>query len=409
MKTKLEDRPTKTQRRLLIQHMKDTRHIEGKGKDRKYQWQKITMELNAIGPPKDVAQWKKQWQNLRLSTRKKLQEISRRHPGSPIPELNEEDNEIMEIEASQADSHYGTLPQGQGNNVPLVTNFKQENMSNYNTYNMDYQQQPIEQYQPSTSQINAAATNQEVPIPGETTTVKVKRKYKKRIKKENIPNDDNTGPQNYIQPKTKLSMEIKSRTYKGMCEIAKHGKKKKKHMDSDELFLMSFVGELKKIPEYKKLEVKSDIIAIFKKWSTKTQETQVSPENIEESNVPQPIEVETQPQEPHREKLFELEKPFNQRPVSQQSQNSNSLGGPSSPLNLQQTNQNQQNNSNHHFNVQHNSLLHSVQQLIPLPQQQNLQQLQHQQQQQQPLINQHHGVNSLPTQHFPIYQRYGNL
>jgi len=290
-KTKLEDRPTKTQRRLLIQHMKDTRHIEGKGKDRKYQWQKVTLELNAIGPPKDLAQWKKQWQNMRLSTRKKLQEISRRHPGSPIPELTEEDNEIMEIEASQADANYSTFPHvvanaanAAANNMSLMTNFKQENVSNFNNYNMDYQQQPeqqqqMQQYQPSTSQGNVG----EQPLSQEEPEAagKGKRKYKKRIKKENIPNDDISNL-NYIQPKTKMSMEIKSRTYKGMCEIAKHGKKKKKHMDSDELFLLSFVGELKKIPEYKKLEVKSDIIAIFKKkWGTKSQETQVSEKNIE--------------------------------------------------------------------------------------------------------------------------------
>jgi hypothetical protein len=78
--------------------------------------------------------------------------------------------------------------------------------------------------------------------------------------------------------KRKQRNEIEETEFKLLNEMTKRLAQKenasrKEEDDEDKLFLLSFVKEIKKIPEDNKLDAKSEIIQTIKKWQKTAQQT----------------------------------------------------------------------------------------------------------------------------------------
>lgn len=282
MKCYFQDRVTKSQKKLLISLLKEVKYVEGK-KEREHYWEKIQASLNKIGPKKTIIQWKKVskcfyvrislifiefqcWRDMRLSTRKKLAEIKRSQNTSPPPgiEITQEDNDIIDIVGSEY--FYDELGE-----------IKTEPSSSF---------MPQFEYTPENlcdtilSINSSGGGGQQHPHPHKDSVTA------HHHPQEDLPHSSENNIFNFASPTSSVSSSshlkrslghappepFEDKILKLMQDTASYCSRKRanRQSDVDKLFLLSLSDDLKKIPEEYKLDVKSELIQVLKKWQNKS-------------------------------------------------------------------------------------------------------------------------------------------
>lgn len=204
---------------------------------------------------------------MRLSTRKKLAEIKRSQNTSPPPgiEITQEDNDIIDIVGSEY--FYDELGE-----------IKTEPSSSF---------MPQFEYTPENLcdtilSINSTGGGQQHQPGGHHKDTVTAHHHPQ----EDLPHSSENNIFNFTSPTSSVSSSshlkrslghtppepFEDKILKLMQDTASYCSRKRanRQTDVDKLFLLSLSDDLKKIPEEYKLDVKSELIQVLKKWQTKS-------------------------------------------------------------------------------------------------------------------------------------------
>ncbi|KAL5281137.1 hypothetical protein ACFFRR_004883 [Megaselia abdita] len=256
------DRVTKSQKKLLISLLKEVKYIEGK-KEREHYWEKIQASLNKIGPKKTIIQWKKCWRDMRLSTRKKLAEIKRSQNTSPPPgiEITQEDNDIIDIVGSEYFyDELGEIKTEPSSSFMPQFEYTPENLcdtilsiNNSGGQQQHHKDSVTAHHHPQQEDLPHSSENNIFNFASPTSSVSSSSHLKRSL--------GHTPPEPFEDKILKLMQDTAS-----YCSR----KRANRQTDVDKLFLLSLSDDLKKIPEEFKLDVKSELIQVLKKWQNKS-------------------------------------------------------------------------------------------------------------------------------------------
>ncbi|XP_043641573.1 putative uncharacterized protein DDB_G0288537 [Drosophila teissieri] len=299
------DRVTKPQKKMLITLLRETKYMEGK-KEKEWYWEKIQAALNTIGPKKTIIQWKKCWRDMRLTTRKKLAELKRCQlsGGSPPPgiELNQEDNDIIDIVGTEYfyEEMNGEL---KAENFLTGLDYAPEHLCDailtaavgHHQHNMQHQKDPQShagQQQQQDHHTNDGETND---APGSSNGGSYQGHPVPQLQAHNGSGgggEHGAGGQSHsgmlqhpafhggLHPHLlrrqhgsgSLSREspFEEKLLQFMQDAFPKKSKKRKNRDPDKLFLLSLYEEIKRVPEEIRLDVKSELMQILKKYQKKS-------------------------------------------------------------------------------------------------------------------------------------------
>eukprot|EP00099_Drosophila_melanogaster_P019662 NP_610994.1 uncharacterized protein Dmel_CG10209, isoform A [Drosophila melanogaster] len=299
------DRVTKPQKKMLITLLRETKYMEGK-KEKEWYWEKIQAALNTIGPKKTIIQWKKCWRDMRLTTRKKLAELKRCQlsGGSPPPgiELNQEDNDIIDIVGTEYfyEEMNGEL---KAENFLTGLDYAPEHLCDailtaavgHHQHNMQHQKDPQShagQQQQQDHHTNDGETND---APGSSNGGSYQGHPVSQLQAHNGSGgggEHSGGGQSHsgmlqhpafhggLHPHLlrrqhgsgSLSREspFEEKLLQFMQDAFPKKSKKRKNRDPDKLFLLSLYEEIKRVPEEIRLDVKSELMQILKKYQKKS-------------------------------------------------------------------------------------------------------------------------------------------
>ncbi|XP_011296289.1 uncharacterized protein LOC101900644 isoform X2 [Musca domestica] len=306
------DRVTKPQKKMLITLLRETKFMEGK-KEKEWYWEKIQEALNRIGPKKTIIQWKKCWRDMRLTTRKKLAELKRCQMagGSPPPgiELSQEDNDIIDIVGTE---YFYEEMNGELKPENFITGFDyvpehfcdailtaaavssgQQHMQHQKE---QQQQQHAQQQQQQDHHTNDGETND---APGSSNHADTQagpfgQANVSQMTGQNGDHSNSTGTlqQHNILPNHPafsggLHPHLMRRQHQATAAFHREAafeekllqfmqdafpkkSKKRKSRDPDKLFLLSLYEEIKRVPEDIRLDVKSELIQVLKRYQKKS-------------------------------------------------------------------------------------------------------------------------------------------
>ncbi|XP_030388377.1 putative cyclin-dependent serine/threonine-protein kinase DDB_G0272797/DDB_G0274007 isoform X2 [Scaptodrosophila lebanonensis] len=296
------DRVTKPQKKMLITLLRETKYMEGK-KEKEWYWEKIQAALNTIGPKKTIIQWKKCWRDMRLTTRKKLAELKRCQlsGGSPPPgiELNQEDNDIIDIVGTEYFyeemngelkpenfmSSFDYVPEHFCDAILTAAAGQQQHMQHQ-------KDQQAHGQQPHDHHTNDGETND---APGSSNGASFQGQGVGQMGQGHNGAEHGSGsaggqshtaiPQHPafhggLHPhllrrshgNSALQREtpFEEKLLQFMQDAFPKKSKKRKQRDPDKLFLLSLYDEIKRVPEEIRLDVKSELIQILKKYQKKS-------------------------------------------------------------------------------------------------------------------------------------------
>ncbi|KAH8280517.1 hypothetical protein KR018_009062, partial [Drosophila ironensis] len=316
-----QDRVTKPQKKMLITLLRDTKYMEGK-KEKEWYWEKIQGALNTIGPKKTIIQWKKVsvriqrslitnyfrlqcWRDMRLTTRKKLAELKRCQlsGGSPPPgiELNQEDNDIIDIVGTEYfyEEMNGEL---KPENFMSGFDYAPEHLCDailtaavgHHQQQLQHQKDPQShagQQPPQDHHTNDGETND---APGSSNGGSYQGQPVTQLQAHNGSGGDHPGgtqshsgmPQHpafhsglhphllrrqHGSGTVSRESPFEEKLLQFMQDAFPKKSKKRKNRDPDKLFLLSLYDEIKKVPEEIRLDVKSELMQILKKYQKSTQ------------------------------------------------------------------------------------------------------------------------------------------
>ncbi|XP_034107660.1 putative mediator of RNA polymerase II transcription subunit 26 [Drosophila albomicans] len=300
------DRVTKPQKKMLITLLRETKYMEGK-KEKEWYWEKIQAALNTIGPKKTIIQWKKCWRDMRLTTRKKLAELKRCQlsGGSPPPgiELNQEDNDIIDIVGTE---YFYEEMNGELKPENFMTGFDYvpehfcdailTAAAGQQQQHMQHQKDPQSHsgQQPQDHHTNDGETND---APGSSNGGSYQGQNVSQLQSHNgAGTEHGNGNGNGTQPHpgmpqhpafhgglhphllrrqhTNSAMQRESPFEEKLLQFMQDAfpkkSKKRKQRDPDKLFLLSLYEEIKRVPEEIRLDVKSELMQILKKYQKKS-------------------------------------------------------------------------------------------------------------------------------------------
>ncbi|KAH8371814.1 hypothetical protein KR093_008951, partial [Drosophila rubida] len=301
-----KDRVTKPQKKMLITLLRETKYMEGK-KEKEWYWEKIQAALNTIGPKKTIIQWKKCWRDMRLTTRKKLAELKRCQlsGGSPPPgiELNQEDNDIIDIVGTE---YFYEEMNGELKPENFMTGFDYvpehfcdailTAAAGQQQQHMQHQKDPQSHsgQQPQDHHTNDGETND---APGSSNGGSYQGQNVSQLQAHNGGGGGGEhGNGNGTQPHpgmpqhpafhgglhphllrrqhTNSAMQRESPFEEKLLQFMQDAfpkkSKKRKQRDPDKLFLLSLYEEIKRVPEEIRLDVKSELMQILKKYQKKS-------------------------------------------------------------------------------------------------------------------------------------------
>ncbi|XP_073844877.1 uncharacterized protein isoform X2 [Musca autumnalis] len=305
------DRVTKPQKKMLITLLRETKYMEGK-KEKEWYWEKIQEALNKIGPKKTIIQWKKCWRDMRLTTRKKLAELKRCQMagGSPPPgiELSQEDNDIIDIVGTE---YFYEEMNGELKPENFITGFDyvpehfcdailtaaavssgQQHMQ----HQKEQQQQQQQHAQQQDHHTNDGETND---APGSSNHADTQagpfgQGNVAQMTGHNGDHSNSTGTlqQHNIMPNHPAfsgglhphlmrrqqhasaafhrEAAFEEKLLQFMQDAFPKKSKKRKSRDPDKLFLLSLYEEIKRVPEDIRLDVKSELIQVLKRYQKKS-------------------------------------------------------------------------------------------------------------------------------------------
>ncbi|KAH8333415.1 hypothetical protein KR074_007907, partial [Drosophila pseudoananassae] len=297
------DRVTKPQKKMLITLLRETKYMEGK-KEKEWYWEKIQAALNTIGPKKTIIQWKKCWRDMRLTTRKKLAELKRGQlsGGSPPPgiELNQEDNDIIDIVGTE---YFYEEMNGELKPENFMTGFEyapehlcdailtaavghhQQHMQHQKDPQSHAGQQPQQDHHTNDGETNDA--------PGSSNGGSYQGQPVPQLQGHNGSGAEHAGvgqshsgmPQHpafhsSLHPhllrrqhgsgSVPRESPFEEKLLQFMQDAFPKKSKKRKNRDPDRLFLLSLYEEIKRVPEEIRLDVKSELMQILKKYQKKS-------------------------------------------------------------------------------------------------------------------------------------------
>ncbi|XP_020801276.1 nuclear transcription factor Y subunit beta [Drosophila serrata] len=304
------DRVTKPQKKMLITLLRETKYMEGK-KEKEWYWEKIQAALNTIGPKKTIIQWKKCWRDMRLTTRKKLAELKRCQlsGGSPPPgiELNQEDNDIIDIVGTEYfyEEMNGEL---KPENFMSGFDYAPEHLCDailtaavgHHQQHLQHQKDPqahAVQPQQQDHHTNDGETND---APGSSNGGSYQGQPVPQLQTHNGGGAGGGGgggehgggsgqlhsaPQHpafhgSLHPhllrrqhgsgSVPRESPFEEKLLQFMQDAFPKKSKKRKNRDPDKLFLLSLYEEIKRVPEEIRLDVKSELMQILKKYQKKS-------------------------------------------------------------------------------------------------------------------------------------------
>ncbi|EDW32037.1 GL10653 [Drosophila persimilis] len=298
------DRVTKPQKKMLITLLRETKYMEGK-KEKEWYWEKIQAALNTIGPKKTIIQWKKCWRDMRLTTRKKLAELKRCQlsGGSPPPgiELNQEDNDIIDIVGTEYfyEEMNGEL---KPENFMSGFDYAPEHLCDailtaavgHHQQHMQHQKDP-QSHAVQQSQDHHTNDGETSDAPGSSNGGSYQGVAVSQLQAHNgagAGGEHGNGSQAHpgmpqhpafhggLHPhllrrqagNTPLPREtpFEEKLLQFMQDAFPKKSKKRKQRDPDKLFLLSLYEEIKRVPEEIRLDVKSELMQILKKYQKKS-------------------------------------------------------------------------------------------------------------------------------------------
>ncbi|XP_068143976.1 PAX-interacting protein 1 isoform X1 [Drosophila tropicalis] len=296
------DRVTKPQKKMLITLLRETKYMEGK-KEKEWYWEKIQAALNTIGPKKTIIQWKKCWRDMRLTTRKKLAELKRCQlsGGSPPPgiELNQEDNDIIDIVGTE---YFYEEMNGELKPENFMSGFDyvpEHFCDAILTAAAGQQQQQQHMQHPkdpqSHGQDHHGQDGETNDAPGSSNggsyQGQLQQSHNGTVGGDHVSGSSGTQahsgmPQHpafhgSLHPhllrrqhgsNTSLPREspFEEKLLQFMQDAFPKKSKKRKQRDPDRLFLLSLYEEIKRVPEEIRLDVKSELMQILKKYQKKS-------------------------------------------------------------------------------------------------------------------------------------------
>ncbi|KAH8253193.1 hypothetical protein KR032_004064, partial [Drosophila birchii] len=301
-----QDRVTKPQKKMLITLLRETKYMEGK-KEKEWYWEKIQAALNTIGPKKTIIQWKKCWRDMRLTTRKKLAELKRCQlsGGSPPPgiELNQEDNDIIDIVGTEYfyEEMNGEL---KPENFMSGFDYAPEHLCDailtaavgHHQQHLQHQKDPqtlAGQPQQQDHHTNDGETND---APGSSNGGSYQGQPVPQLQAHNGGGagggggggGEHGGGSGQLHPAFHGSLHphllrrqhgsgsvprespFEEKLLQFMQDAFPKKSKKRKNRDPDKLFLLSLYEEIKRVPEEIRLDVKSELMQILKKYQKKS-------------------------------------------------------------------------------------------------------------------------------------------
>ncbi|XP_017838371.1 adenylate cyclase, terminal-differentiation specific isoform X2 [Drosophila busckii] len=288
---------------MLITLLRETKYMEGK-KEKEWYWEKIQAALNTIGPKKTIIQWKKCWRDMRLTTRKKLAELKRCQlsGGSPPPgiELNQEDNDIIDIVGTE---YFYEEMNGELKPENFMTGFdyvpehfcdailtaaagqQQQHMQHAKDPQSHSGQQPQDHH---------ANDNETNDAPGSSNGGSYQGQNVSQLQAHNGAGEhsNSNGTQSHagiaqhpafhggLHPHllrrqhsnvpVQRESAFEEKLLQFMQDAFPKKSKKRKQRDPDKLFLLSLYEEIKRVPEEIRLDVKSELMQILKKYQKKS-------------------------------------------------------------------------------------------------------------------------------------------
>ncbi|XP_061393379.1 putative mediator of RNA polymerase II transcription subunit 26, partial [Musca vetustissima] len=362
-----KDRVTKPQKKMLITLLRETKFMEGK-KEKEWYWEKIQEALNRIGPKKTIIQWKKCWRDMRLTTRKKLAELKRCQMagGSPPPgiELSQEDNDIIDIVGTE---YFYEEMNGELKPENFITGFDyvpehfcdailtaaavssgQQHMQ-HQKEQQQQQQHAQQQQQQQDHHTNDGETND---APGSSNHADTQagpfgaQGNIAHMTGQNGDHSNSTGTlqqpnimpnhpvfsgglhphlmrrQHHATAAFQREAAFEEKLLQFMQDAFPKKSKKRKSRDPDKLFLLSLYEEIKRVPEDIRLDVKSELIQVLKRYQKKSpikQEktnhthTQSSSSSGKSSGSTTPNEKVQLPQQQHTQlshSMYQLQKKY---------------------------------------------------------------------------------------------------
>ncbi|XP_011296291.1 uncharacterized protein LOC101900644 isoform X4 [Musca domestica] len=252
-----KDRVTKPQKKMLITLLRETKFMEGK-KEKEWYWEKIQEALNRIGPKKTIIQWKKCWRDMRLTTRKKLAELKRCQMagGSPPPgiELSQEDNDIIDIVGTE---YFYEEMNGELKPENFITGF-------------DYVPEHF-----CDAILTAAAVSSGQQHMQHQKEQQQQQHAQQQQQQDHHTNDGGLHPhlmrrQHQATAAFHREAAFEEKLLQFMQDAFPKKSKKRKSRDPDKLFLLSLYEEIKRVPEDIRLDVKSELIQVLKRYQKKS-------------------------------------------------------------------------------------------------------------------------------------------